>query len=197
MSAAKTKTVLQLKITLRDIDPPVWRRVQVPGDMKLHRLHDLLQLLFNWEDYHLHEFVLGKLRYGVPDPDAERGLRDEYNVPVQRLVARVGAEFEYVYDFGDEWRHHVLLEGILLPESGAFYPRCIGGERNGPPEDAGGPFQYTDYIRRGRTSRSDEDREIQDWFGSFDPDRFPLEEINARVQRAFQPRRRATAALPG
>src|SRR5258707_7919989 len=133
----KKRPLYQLKITLRDIDPPVWRRVQVWEDIKLPPLHRILQSLFSWEDCHLHEFVLGRRFYTEPDPEDHhfgRKTIDERAVPLNALIDRVGDELEYHYDFGDNWRHHVLLEAILLPEEGVSYPRCIAGERNGPPE---------------------------------------------------------------
>lgn len=104
MTTKKVKAIFQLKVTLRDIEPPIWRSVQVAEDTKLPRLHRILQLLFNWEDYHLHDFIVGRRVYSVPDADDafnERKVIDEKPVPLNRIVDRVGDGFEYVYDFGD------------------------------------------------------------------------------------------------
>ncbi len=94
-------------------------------------------------------FIVGRRVYSVPDPDDafnERKVSDERLVPLNRIVSRVGDTFDYIYDFGHDWRHEILLEAILLPSSDEFYPRCIAGARNGPPEDAGGPVGYQDYL---------------------------------------------------
>jgi hypothetical protein len=133
MTAKKVKAIFQLKVRLRDIEPPIWRTVQVAEDTKLPRLHRILQLLFNWEDYHLHDFTVGRRVYSVPDPDDafnERKVIDERLVPLNRIVDRVGDSLQYVYDFGDDWHHDILLEAILLPSPDVFYPRCVAGARN-------------------------------------------------------------------
>ena len=73
-----------------------------------------------WEDYHLHEFVIGRRLYSVPDPDDdmyERKVIDESRVPLGQVVPRVGTQFAYLYDFGDSWGHDLMLEAILLPET--------------------------------------------------------------------------------
>jgi hypothetical protein len=190
MSAKKSKAIFQLKVSLRRIEPLIWRSVQVADDTSLPRLHRILQLLFNWEDYHLHEFVAGKRVYCFPDPDDfdDRKTIDETLVPLNRLVDRVGDRFEYVYDFGDWWRHDVLLEAIVLPSPDAFYPRCVAGARNGPPEDAGGPFGYAKYLEALADPAHEEHEEKLAWRGEFDPEAFSLENINGSLKRTFHRR---------
>lgn len=92
-----------------------------------------------WEDYHLHAFHIGRSDYEPPDADESypSKARDERRVTLQAVVATVGTEFGYVYDFGDGWEHRLLLEGIALADPGVFYPRCVQGARNAPPEDVG------------------------------------------------------------
>lgn len=200
MTMKKPKAIFQLKVSLRDIEPEIWRCVQVPEDTKLPRLHRILQLLFNWEDYHLHDFIAGRRVYSVPDPDDdfnERKVSDERLVPLNRIVARVGDTFEYVYDFGDDWHHGILLEAILLPEANAFYPRCVGGARNGPPEDVGGPIGYADYLEALADPEHEEHENMLAWRGAFDPEAFSVEAINASLKKTFQrraPAKRARAA---
>jgi hypothetical protein len=197
MTAKKAKAIFQVKVSLLDIEPLICRRIQVPEDTKLPRLHQILQLLFNWEDYHLHDFVVGKRVYSVPDPDDafnERKVSDERLVPLNRIVDRVGDTFEYVYDFGDDWRHEILLEAIMLPERDVFYPRCIGGARNGPPEDAGGPHGYADYLEALADREHAEHENMLAWRGPFDPEAFSVETINASLKRTFY-RRAATKKL--
>jgi hypothetical protein len=87
MTRKKAKAIFQLRVSLRDIEPPIWRCVQVPEDTKLPRLHRILQLLFRWEDYHIHDFAAGRRGYSVPDPDDafnERKVSDERLVPLNR-----------------------------------------------------------------------------------------------------------------
>ncbi len=134
----RTRTVYQIRITLQNIQPPIWRRIQVWEDITLAQLHTLLQIVMDWEDYHLHQFSIGKRIYSVPDPDDdlyERTVIDESRERLSDLVPRVGTMFTYLYDFGDNWRHDLLLEAITMPAAEVHYPRCIGGERRTPPED--------------------------------------------------------------
>lgn len=194
MSARKVRAVYQLKVSLRDIDPTIWRRIQVWEDTKLSRLHRILQLLFNWEDYHLHDFLVARRVYSVPDPDDafnERKVIDERPVPLNGIVDHVGDTFDYLYDFGDNWKHHVLLEAIVLPDEEAFYPRCIAGARNGPPEDAGGTGGYAGYLEALADPEHEEHENMLAWRGPFDPEDFSLERINASLKRTFH--RRAAA----
>lgn len=198
MSTKKTRAVFQFKVTLRDIEPPVWRRIQVWEDIKLPQLHRVLQLLFTWEDCHLHDFVVGQRRYSVPDPDDVK-VTDEKLVPLNRIVDHVGDTFEYAYDFGDGWQHEILLEAILLADAGAFYPRCIAGARNGPPEDAGGAGGYAGYLEALADPKHEEHKNMLAWRGPFDPEAFSLNAINALLERTFHRRaasRRAASADP-
>ena len=100
----RTRNVYQLRITLQDIQPPIWRRIQVWEDVTLAQLHTTLQIVMDWEDYHLHEFSIGKRIYSVPDPEDdlyERTVIDESSQRLSDVVLRVGTTFTYLYDFGD------------------------------------------------------------------------------------------------
>ena len=94
--------VLQLKISLLGItDPPVWRRLLVPANVKLERLHDLIQAAMGWYGYHMHAFSAGGVDYGLPDP--ELGFRDERETPMRSVIAKQGDRMRYTYDFGYHW----------------------------------------------------------------------------------------------
>jgi hypothetical protein len=154
MSAKRPKTIFQVKMSLREIEPPIWRSVQLAEDTKLPRLHRLLQLLFNWEDYHLHDVICGRRVYSVPDPDDafnERKVSDERLVPLNRMVGRVGDGFEYVYDFGDDWRHEILLEAILLPSPDVFNPGVSPARAMGRPRMRVAPAATPTTCKRSRT----------------------------------------------
>jgi len=53
-------------IELRHTDPLIWRQVEVPTSITLKVLHDIIQVVMGWFDYHLWEFTIGKQRYGLP-----------------------------------------------------------------------------------------------------------------------------------
>src|SRR5436309_10032920 len=172
MATKKNRVIYQLKVVLQDIDPPIWRRIQVSEDTTLGQLHRTLQIVMGWEDYHLHEFRVGRRIYSVPDPDDdmyERKVIDERRERLRDVVARVGTQFVYAYDFGDDWRHDLLLEAILLPEPDQQFPRCIAGERRGPPEDVGGTSGYQEYLEAMADPEHEEHESMTQWRGRFDP----------------------------
>ncbi len=141
--------IYQLKITLKDIRPPIWRRIQVSGDVKLSKLHQILQVVMGWTDSHLHQFVIRGKYFCEPNPEADFGLEkeiDEKTVRLSQVVPCASRRFSYKYDFGDGWRHEILVEKILPGERGTRYPVCLAGKRNCPPEDCGGPWGYAELL---------------------------------------------------
>lgn len=189
--AKQGRVLYQLKVTLRDIDPPIWRRIQVWEDTTLGQLHDILQIVMGWEDCHLHEFMIGRRLYSIPDVDDdlnERTVIDERRERLLNLLTRVGTTFQYLYDFGDSWHHEILWEAILLPDSTQHYPCCIAGERRCPPEDVGGPYGFEDYLKALADPKDEEHENWLRWRGPFDPATFSLNQINRLLQKRFQPR---------
>jgi hypothetical protein len=173
--------VYQLKVTLRDSKPPIWRRIQVRGNTSLSRLHDVLQIVMGWTDSHLHEFVVHDVRYGSSDLewDPLDRPKDEQRVRLGQLVTRENDRFTYEYDFGDGWAHDIVVEKILPPEPGVPYPRCIAGKRACPPEDVGGMTGYEAFIKGIRDPRHAEHYELLAWAGgAFDPEAFDREAVN-------------------
>lgn len=184
--AGNNRALYQLKVTLRDVHPPIWRRIQVWEDTTLAQLHRILQIAMGWEDYHLHEFRIGSDVYGVPDPDDdlyERPVIDERRQRLRQLVPQVGISFEYLYDLGDNWRHELLLEDIALPDPEQRYPRCLAGERCAPPEDVGGPPGYAAYREALADSSHEEHESMLEWRGTFDAESFSADAVNRRLQK--------------
>jgi hypothetical protein len=128
--------VHRIKVTLAGFKPPVWRRLEVPSEMTLLSLHDVLQLSFGWNDTHLWQFTAAKQVYGIGDIGVPH--RDAKKVTIGDLAPRPGATFDYVYDFGDEWRHRIRVEQVGPGDPGAGYPRCLSGRSAAPQEDSYG-----------------------------------------------------------
>lgn len=169
-----------------------WRaakRVLVPSDFTLAKLHTVLQVAMGWEDCHLHEFRIGGLTIGGPDPDAPRTLINEKKVRLLDVLAKVGAKGMYAYDFGDGWEHNIVVEKILTPAPGVEYPVCVTGKRRGPPEDSGGPFGYENLFEVLGDPKHEEHKTMREWIGNdFDPEAFSIDDVNrrlARLQRRF------------
>ena len=116
--------VYQVKVTLRESKPPIWRRLLVSAATPLSRFHEILQVSMGWTDSHLHQFEAGGVVYGMKNEDLDFGfeVRDERKARLEQLLRKVGDRLHYEYDFGDGWGHEVRLERILAPEPGQRYP---------------------------------------------------------------------------
>lgn len=173
--------IYQLRIELLDVHPLIWRRVLVPGSIKLHKLHAVLLWTMGWAGGHLHEFVIGHDHYGEPDPDFDTPPR------VQReerftLTAALGARksFIYLYDFGDGWEHTVKLERIEDPAPGFSYPLLVAASGACPPEDIGGPPGYEEFLTALADPTHERHDELIEWHGdAFDPNAVDTDRINA------------------
>jgi hypothetical protein len=167
-------TVFQLKVTLENIKPPVWRRVLVDASSTLDHVHEVLQAAFGWWNRHLHEFEIDGTRYGNPDPDddGEPPTVEEQRVRLDTVVT-AGSTFGYLYDFGDGWSHRVTVEKVVPAETGTTVPACIGGRRACPPEDCGGPWGYEHLLEALADPTHRDHRDLADWLGApFDPEAF-------------------------
>lgn len=166
-----------------DVEPSVWRRVQVPRKATLSVLHKILQIAMGWEDVHLHEFIIGKERFGPRDPEAGHRLFDEKKFRLEQLIERVPKKFEYLYDFGDGWRHELNIENELTDET-SKPPLCLEGLNACPPEDCGGPLGYANLLTALGDSTHTDDEVLSEWVGSdFNPTLFDLKEVNRRLAK--------------
>ena len=152
----------------------------MPSDITLRRLHRVIQIGFEWQDYHLHVFETAAGRYGIPDPDDELDIRSDASKKLAAVADWPGDRIRYRYDFGDNWELDIVVEAVLPAESGVRYPRCIGGRRAAPPEDCGGIWGYADLLNILANPRHDEHPARLEWLGidaaaqfrpeAFDPD---------------------------
>jgi hypothetical protein len=185
MKQAQQENIYQLKISLKDLRPLIWRRIQVQSGINLAKLHRILQATMGWYDSHLHQFIVGGTYYGVPSRDEflDKGLRDERQATLNRILSKPKQKMIYEYDFGDGWEHEILLENVLAPEAGARYPRCIGGARACPPEDCGGTAGYENFLAAIRDPNHEEHDEYLEWIGGeFDPEEFDLADFDATLR---------------
>jgi len=133
---------IRLRIELLDTDPLVWRRMVVPEQINLHRLHELIQDVMGWADCHLYEFECSGRYYGEPDEWSDRPIALARNAKLKSMAARAkGGTFHYLYDFGDGWEHRIVVEATGLEETNPC-PRLIDGAMACPPEDVGGTGGY-------------------------------------------------------
>ncbi len=173
----------QTKVTLEDIKPLIWRRIQVTSATSLYRFHKILQTVMGWSDSHLHQFIIDDEHYGESHPDYSFRMVNEKNVRLNQVVLEDKTKFYYEYDFGDSWYHKILVEKILPIEPDKQYPVCIKGKRACPPEDCGGVSGYYEFLEAIQDPDNPEHEHMLEWAGgSFDPEAFGLDEINQKLR---------------
>ena len=194
-----------VRIELREIEPTLWRRVDVPLTSTLLALHDIIQVTVGWTDSHLFEFVVGDRLYSELVPDDElvgRKIYDAAGIRLRTLIGRGVEQLLYVYDFGDNWRHDVFIENVRDGEADVDYPAFVAGERRCPPEDVGGVPGFMRFLEAALNPFHDEHEQMLTWHGKpFDRDdideryvRMALTTIANRRRGALM-RHRATQRL--
>jgi hypothetical protein len=184
--------VLQVKVALLDIEPPIWRRLLIPAHHTLADLHGAIQVAFGWEGWHCHVFTVRGSDYGSREPREVAGARDE-RIPLAKLDLKPGMSIRYVHDFGANWVHEILVEEVLVPEELTVTPVCLEGKRAGPPDDCGGPLGYRHLLKALQNRRHPEHRDLEEWIGSeWRPEAFHLDEVNANLRDRFAPAKAPT-----
>ncbi|HUN23035.1 MAG TPA: plasmid pRiA4b ORF-3 family protein [Anaerolineales bacterium] len=179
-----SKEIYQLKVTLLDSKPPIWRRLWVVKTITLVDLHYIIQAAMGWTDSHLHQFIIGNTYYSTPSEDDWMPVVDESQVTLGELVTEEGSKFVYEYDFGDDWVHTILVEKIMPRDANQPYPYCVKGKRACPPEDVGGIWGYAEFVEAIKDPHHEEHANyLQWWGGEFDPEEFDLDETNERLQK--------------
>ena len=165
--------VARIRIELRELEPRIWRRVDVPLSTTLEALHRIVQVAFLWQDCHLYEFVVGERVYGMPsDEDAfyDRKVYKASGIRLKTVVERGADRFLYVYDFGDDWRHDVIVEEVRDGAGDTEYPAFVDGARRCPPEDVGGPPGFMEFLEAVLDPSHEEHARMTEWYGGpFDP----------------------------
>lgn len=184
----KVSSVYRLKITLRGIRPPIWRRIEVASNVGLHELSAILQAAMGWHGGHLHAFETGGVTYQLPSEFDDFGRYrtiDERKAKLNKVLPGVGSKMVFEYDFGDGWTHDVLVEAIEPSASGMTYPRCITGKRACPPDDCGGPWGYGNLLEILADPTNEEHADTLEWCdGPIDPDAFDAADITLSMQHA-------------
>lgn len=182
--ARNLKYVHQFLIVLSGTDPLVWRRIQVPERYSFWDLHVAIQDAMGWLDYHLHEFrVLDPeerqvVTIGIPSGDEpeERTIPAGWEVPLSRFFERRAWHVPatvYAYDFGDDWEHVLVYEGLERAKKSLKYPRCLSGARRCPPEDCGGVEGYAEFLKVIADRSHPKHQSMLEWAGgTYNPDDF-------------------------
>ena len=181
----------EIRVDLIDAQPTIWRTLLVPADIRLHHLHNVLQVTMGWTNSHLHEFRKGRTVYGVPAIDGDdfgQKIRRSCKYQIDALLKKPKQSFVYSYDFGDDWEHQVTLLSIR-PEPCKTI-RCLAGERACPPEDCGGTSGYEDLLATLANPDDPEYNEKKNWFDAMtphghDPAVFPIAAVNKELAQGL------------
>jgi hypothetical protein len=181
--ATATPMTYRIKVTLRGTKPPIWRRVEIDGDITLDQLHVVLQAAMGWQDAHLHAFEIDHVRYMRPDPHAWGDSDDDVDTSAARLcdVATQGSKFRYDYDFGDSWEHAIVVEAVEPRAANAATPRpaLLAGRRACPPEDCGGVWGFEHLLAALDDAEHADHDDLMEWTdGGFDPAAFTTDGFN-------------------
>jgi len=188
------KQIMQFKITLNEVTPRVWRRIQVPGDYSFWDMHCAIRDAMGWHGGHLHGFTMSRIGNGrinltqiqMPNPEwDDDGDLDESKEMLYAWFPNRIKQCTYTYDFGDGWDHTVLFEKALAAEAGKQYPVCIKGKNACPPEDCGGSGGYEDLLSVINKPSSKEGKELREWLmleknEIYDPSAWNIDEVEFR-----------------
>jgi hypothetical protein len=188
----------RIKVTIDGVDPPVWRRLRVPGSLTFAELHKVIQVAFGWLEYHLYRFEADGVVVVDEDPDyttaelwGERVDRADPEDTAISLLFENHSKCLYEYDFGDSWQHGIIVERRLKETKRNSVPVCLAGARHRPPEDVGGVSGYADFLETIRDSDNPERGDMLRWAKKdtggrlFNPEYFDIEEVNERLSYAL------------
>ncbi len=179
-----------LKIELLDIEPKIWRRFVVPGSITLDRLHDVIQIVMGWQDYHLHEFVIGKMKY-TENPEGKDDGEVDGLFRLVDLVKQKGRNIRYLYDFGDSWEHEITIEDSRCSHPQLQAPvECLDGARACPPEDVGGTDGFFDFCEAVLDPANEDHEQLTQWYagfpwytGAFIPEAYDVAKVNDELMK--------------
>ncbi len=192
--------ILQFRITLLGTDPEIWRRIQIPRKYTFWEFHVAIQDSMGWFDCHLHMFNLKKpygkkpIIIGIPEDDefiSDQKVLPGWETPISSYLTEPGMSVQYEYDFGDGWKHEILLESIQIKEKRVKYPKCLAGERACPPEDCGGIPGFEDLLEIIKDSKNKEYQDTMEWLGGsylpgyFEPSKVKFDNPTKRLKLAL------------
>lgn len=189
--------IANVRIVLVDSDPLIWRQVEVPTSITLKVLHNVIQIVMGWLDYHLFEFTIGGRKYGLPadeDWGAEPRL-EAGKVRLRDVLTPRRTVIDYLYDFGDSWEHRLTVAEVRAGQPGVSYPRYVGDERNAPPEDCGGIPGFYSMLDVLADPHHPDHQHIKEWLDDYDPDVIDLLPIECALSRIARRRKAAKSRV--
>lgn len=189
----------QIKITIKDIEPAIWRRLRIPGNITFRQLHQIIQAAFGWLDYHLHNFQFDKYVVAISDDNYAPGeLYGEQLKELDTDKTKINELFDsndrciYEYDLGDSWEHEIIIEKRMKDTKTNSIPECLDGASQRPPEDVGGRGGFEDFLKIIGGKKKTEKEEMLAWAEKdtagriYDPAYFSKNEVNRKLLFALE-----------
>jgi hypothetical protein len=179
--------IYEFRITLRGIEPPIYRIFRVSDRITFKKLHKIIQVVMGWQDYHLYEFKYGPIQIGIPD--GEYFIVDAYHwdaskTKLSSLKLERNDVLLYNYDFGDDWSHLLEVQISYYSEGGTFVPVCLEGENACPPEDVGGIGGFQHFLEVLADPDDEKYEHYRNWSGgNYDPQAFDIDEVNKKLAK--------------
>ncbi len=176
--------IIQLKITLQNTNPAIWRRIQVPKSITFFDLHHVIQVAMGWTNSHLFEFNINGYTLGWKGnkENENEHLVDASTIVLGLLLNNKDEKFKYIYDFGDNWKHLVEVETLQERGETRIYPFCLGGEMRCPPEDCGGIHGFYENLDIIKDKEHPDYQDLKTWLGrGYNPEKFDIEKVNKEL----------------
>jgi hypothetical protein len=177
--------VIELEVTLEDVEPAVKRALIVPLNIQLDHLHDALQAALGWTNTHLYMIMSGGNTWSTLDPDYPNEDLNAEKYTLKQLIALTGSDsFDYIYDFGDGWEHCVSIGKAFDAIGTEVYPKLLSATGACPPEDIGGPPGYEDFLEVLADKEHPDYAEVMEWRNEeFNPNDAEEEALKENVHR--------------
>jgi hypothetical protein len=186
--------IIQMKITLKDSKPRIWRRFIVDKSSTFEDLHNVIQIVMGWQNCHLYEFHF-KRNYIITEIDEDFNFSSPYSdfkrleaseVLLEEFIFDTKTKFEYVYDMGDDWVHEIKVEKFLEETKNLEVPKCLDGEYNCPPEDCGGIWGFYELLEILNDKNHPEHKNMVEWiewagYKNYDPEYFDIKKVNKEL----------------
>ena len=192
--------IVRIKISLDNVKSAVMRRIEVPVSVKLDTLHEMIQAIMPWDNYHSYEFRVRESRWAIPMPeDGYFGfpVADARKATLAQALSEPNFKvLRYTYDFGDDWRHTIKIERRFAAELWEEFPRLIAAKGRCPPENIGGPWGYAEYLEAISDPHHPQHTELIGWLGRRDPNEIGIAAIEAALSRFVKQPRARTRRTP-
>lgn len=181
--------IVRLNITLDNVKPTVMRRIEVPLAIILDTLHEIIQAIMPWDNYHGYSFYLRmtEVHWAIPPPDhLDFGFdtRDATATTLADVLSEPNFKvLRYTYDFGDDWHHTIKVGRRFSAELWEEFPRLIDAKGRCPPEDVGGPWGYAEYLEAMSDPAHKRHAELLGWLGRRDPNEIDRAAMEAALSR--------------